>query len=83
MGVLELVMMGSGIAAIYYVVIWSIRNDKVRAIDEQTGLLSMRIPFGAGRAPVGRGRGRRRGVDGDAQGARPRGAPTRRGRYAR
>lgn len=83
MGLLELVMMGSGIAAIYYVVFWSIRNDKVRAIDEQTGLLRMRVPDGEGRAPLAGGQSRRRGVDRDGAGARPRGAAPRRRRHER
>lgn len=32
------------IAAIIYVMIWSIRNDGVRSIREQTGFVRMRVP---------------------------------------
>ena len=54
MGLIELGLMAGAIVAVYYVVIWSIRNDKVESIDQQSGAIRMRPPVEADdRAPGG------------------------------
>ena len=35
-------MIVAAIAAVYYIIYWSIKNDRVRSIGEQQGLLRMR-----------------------------------------
>jgi hypothetical protein len=50
------IALGLFIVAIVYIAIWSIKNDGVRSIEDQSGFIRMRVPTKAkptkGRGPV-------------------------------
>lgn len=64
------IALGIFIIFVVYIAIWSIRNDTVRSISDQTGLIRMRRPSEPGPRP-GSGGGRRRPEAAERAGGSP------------